>query len=239
MSSDDLHTLTAAYALDALDQVERRRYERHLTRCARCSAELRGFRESSARLATASATNPPPELRERLLAAVTDRERTPATSAAIRRPPHWVAAAATATLAAAAVAAAVVFGVLAAHSQAQLATGQREQREIATVLAARDCKIVRAPIRTGGTATVVMSARKHALVLTAAGLAPAPPGQRYQLWLMRPSGDTRAGTLPAAGGGPVMVMAKGTIAGQHLGISLERNTHPSRPTPPMLAIIRL
>jgi anti-sigma factor RsiW len=35
----DLHDLTAAYALDALDPDEAREYEAHLARCERCRAE--------------------------------------------------------------------------------------------------------------------------------------------------------------------------------------------------------
>lgn len=238
MNSEDLHALTAAYALDALDEAERRRYERHLTSCSRCSAELRGFRELSARLASAAATEPPPALRNRVLTSVTPSGRASEPAAATHHVPRWVGVA-TGAVAAAAVAAAAVLGIVAAHSQDQLTASLREQREVATVLAAPDCKIVRVPIRTGGSATVAMSASMHALVFTAAGLRAAPTGQRYQLWLMRSSGDTRAGTLPAAAGGPVMVMANGAIAGQHLGLSLERETRPSRPTTPMLAIIPL
>lgn len=238
MSSEDLHTLTAAYALDALDDVERRRYERHLTSCPRCATELRGFLELSARLATATATEPPPGLRNSVLTAATQCDQASAPPPASRLPHRWIAVVAGA-VAAAAVAAAAVSGVVAARSEDRLTASRREQREVASVLAAPDCKIVRAPIRTGGTATVAMSARMHALIFTAAGLPAAPAGQRYELWLMRPSGDTRAATLPAADGGPVMVMASAPIAGQHLGLSLERDTRPSRPTAPMLAIIAL
>ena len=47
----DLHSLSGAYALDALEAgSERDRFTRHLSRCQSCASEVRGFRE----VATAS-----------------------------------------------------------------------------------------------------------------------------------------------------------------------------------------
>jgi anti-sigma factor RsiW len=238
VKSEDVHTLTAAYALDALDQIERRRYERHLTGCGACRAELRGFREVSGRLATAAAADAVPALRDRVLTAVAGAEQPSAALVAIRRPRRWRTAALGA-VAATAVVAAAVGSVVAANTHDRLTASQHQQREIAAVLSAPDCKILHARLTTGGTATVVMSPHMRALVVTAAGVRPAPTGQRYQLWLMRVSGDVRVGTLPPSGGGPVMVFAGGEPAGQRLGISLEHDPRPNRPNTPMLAIINL
>ena len=238
MNTDDVHTLTAAYALDALDQTERQRYERHLTGCAACRTELRGFCEVSGRLATVTATDASPALRERVLAAVASADQTNATPIPMRRPRRWHLAALSA-VAAAAVVAATVSSVVAANSDNRLTANPHDQREIAAVLSAPDCKILHALLTTGGTATVVMSPHMRALVVTAAGVRPAPTGQRYQLWLMRPSGDIRAGTLPASSGAPVMVFADQPPNGQRLGISLEHDPRPSHPSAPMLAVIQL
>jgi anti-sigma factor RsiW len=237
MSSEDLHALTAAYALDALDHLDRQRYEQHLTGCGACRSELRGFSEVSARLASLAATDASPALRDRVLSAVASARQpkpTPTRTGRIRG--SLVAATGAA---AAAVIAAAAFGIAAAHDQDQLTANQRMQREIAAVLSAPDCKIVHAPLRTGGTATVVMSPHMRALVVTASGVRPAPSGQRYQLGLMRATGDTRAGTLPASGDGPVMVFADGSPRGERLGISLENAPQPAHPSTPMLAVISL
>lgn len=238
MNSEDVHTLTAAYALDALDPSERQRYERHLTGCAACRTELHGFLEVSGRLAAVAATDGSPTLRERVLTAVDSAEQISQGPVAARGSRRWRVAALGAA-AAAAVVAATVFGVLAANSHDRLTASQQEQREIAAVLSAQDCKILHVRLKTGGTATVVMSAHMRALVVTAAGVLPAPTGQRYQLWLMRNSGDVRVGTLPRSGTGPVMIFAAGSPAGARLGISLEHDPHPSRPNTPMLAVIQL
>ena len=47
----ELHTLAGAYALDALPEGDRARFERHLVRCRACAREQRELREATARLA--------------------------------------------------------------------------------------------------------------------------------------------------------------------------------------------
>jgi anti-sigma-K factor RskA len=68
MEADALHDLTAAYALDALEPEEARRYEAHLARCERCRDELADLSESASALAYATeAPEPPADLRSRIL----------------------------------------------------------------------------------------------------------------------------------------------------------------------------
>jgi hypothetical protein len=66
---DDLHVLTGSYALDALTGPERDEFERHLHRCPSCEAEVRGLRETAARMAMAKAARPPEGMQVRVLAA--------------------------------------------------------------------------------------------------------------------------------------------------------------------------
>jgi len=64
----DVHDLTAAYALDALDGDESEAYERHLAQCEECRVQLAELSETSAALAFgAVAPAPPPRLREAIL----------------------------------------------------------------------------------------------------------------------------------------------------------------------------
>jgi len=66
----DVHDLTAAYALDALDGDETEAYERHLAQCEQCRAELAELNETSAALAFgAVAPAPPARLRTSILEA--------------------------------------------------------------------------------------------------------------------------------------------------------------------------
>ncbi|MFY9999572.1 MAG: zf-HC2 domain-containing protein, partial [Trebonia sp.] len=46
----DLHVLAGAYALDALDDAERDRFERHLRGCQACQNVVRGFAATAAAL---------------------------------------------------------------------------------------------------------------------------------------------------------------------------------------------
>ena len=51
----DMHSLSGAYALDALEGgAERDRFVRHMSRCQSCASEVRGFREVATALAFAA-----------------------------------------------------------------------------------------------------------------------------------------------------------------------------------------
>ena len=64
----DVHDLTAAYALDALEPDEAQAYEEHLGQCEQCRAQLAELNESAAALAFgAVAPAPPPHLRTAIL----------------------------------------------------------------------------------------------------------------------------------------------------------------------------
>ncbi len=74
---DDLHVLTGSYALDALSEPEREEFERHLQTCPTCDAEVRGLRETAARLALARAVAPPARMEQRVLAATYQTRQLP------------------------------------------------------------------------------------------------------------------------------------------------------------------
>jgi anti-sigma-K factor RskA len=64
----ELHDLTAAYALDALDPDEAEAYERHLSQCEDCRLQLAELNETAGALAFgAVAPAPPPRLRALIL----------------------------------------------------------------------------------------------------------------------------------------------------------------------------
>jgi anti-sigma-K factor RskA len=82
---DNMHVLSGSYALDALDAQERAEFERHLQHCPSCQAEVRGLRETAARLAIARAARPPARLEQRVLAATyRTRQLPPLTGARLR-----------------------------------------------------------------------------------------------------------------------------------------------------------
>ena len=62
----EIHALSGAYAVDALDELERARFERHLATCADCRAEVDSLALVAADLFTTEMT-PPPSLRAGVL----------------------------------------------------------------------------------------------------------------------------------------------------------------------------
>ena len=70
MTNDQLHDLSAAYALDALDDEERAAFEAHLRDCEDCRAEVASFGNTVETLAYANEGPAPPSgLRDRILQA--------------------------------------------------------------------------------------------------------------------------------------------------------------------------
>ena len=64
----DIHALVGAYAVDALDDVERAAFERHLDGCPACRAEVDGLREAASVIGGSVAQDPPSGLRDQVLA---------------------------------------------------------------------------------------------------------------------------------------------------------------------------
>ncbi len=254
-----LHTLAGAYALHALDDGERARFERHLARCDACVQEVGGLRDTAALLGSAASAEPPEPLRARVLAAAAGTRQHPPLTAGERQARGWPArrahlarqprehrppwrprlrvalAAAVASLAAAA-----VLAVMAVTAQHRLANAQHRSGEVAAVLTARDAQMMTAPITMGGTATVVMSHAKRMIVFSAAGLRPLPGAMSYELWLMGPAGVRPAGMLPRPSHGMTAPMvAAGLAPGDRLGLTVEPDTGSSRPTTPPVLMLPL
>ncbi|SRR6266511_617785 len=185
------HDLTAAYALDALDPAEEREYESHLATCERCREELAALREASASLAyVAPAPAPPVELRERILEQARS-ERAQVTPLRPRRRLTYALAAA----AAAAACLAIGLGVWAATLSDRL----DRQKSINTILADGQ----RVPLQGANGQLVVTDSGDAALVVS--GLAAAPEGKTYELWVID-GGKPRPAGLFQGGGRQVVVL---------------------------------
>lgn len=68
--SEDIHALSGAYAVDALDDVERARFERHLAGCPACRAEVDGLASAASELSVLTEAAPPASLRAKVLAEI-------------------------------------------------------------------------------------------------------------------------------------------------------------------------
>ena len=76
--NDDLHSLAAAYALDALDDDERTAFEAHLAECASCSLAVADQQAAAALLVPDDElVGPPPDLKARVMAQIADTAQLP------------------------------------------------------------------------------------------------------------------------------------------------------------------
>lgn len=240
----DLHLLTGAYALDAIEEPERERFENHLGRCRTCANEVRGLAATATALGVAVAEPAPADLRSRVLAAATVTRQLPPDTAAARLPRRPLAAPWVARLAmgvaAICLALAVVFGVIGFSAQQRLAAVQAQNRAVAGVLAAPDAQVVVQPTTHGGTATVVVSRSQGKVVVTTRDLPALPASKVYQLWFIGPPQVRSAGLLPPASGGRTApVLASGLRAGDQLGMTVEPAGGTSRPTTTPILLMSL
>ncbi|HKO26113.1 MAG TPA: anti-sigma factor, partial [Solirubrobacteraceae bacterium] len=101
--SIDPHTLSGAYALDALTEEEARQFRLHLRECTSCREEVRELRQAAARMGESDPIPPPGSLKERVLAAADQLPQLPPKVAPTKqdRPHRWtgrIAAAAAAAV---------------------------------------------------------------------------------------------------------------------------------------------
>ncbi|MFD4829897.1 anti-sigma factor domain-containing protein [Streptomyces uncialis] len=71
MTPTDVHLLSGAYALDALDEDERAGFENHLAHCPACAEETRELAATAGRLGLAATVTPPAALKRRVLREIT------------------------------------------------------------------------------------------------------------------------------------------------------------------------
>jgi hypothetical protein len=246
----DLHVLSGSYVLDALGPPERDSFERHLQHCPLCQDEVRGLRETAARLGLAKTAEPPPRLRQRVLAAAYRTRQLPPPAGdrpgldrrraqqgtehgARRRPPVGRLAV---TLAAAAVIVIVTLGINQAVTSHQPGGTGTASATIGRVVTAPDARAETMRTTAGGTVTVVVSADERAAVVSARGMRSLPSTQTYQLWVIGPGGARSAGLL--SGTGQIgQVLAAGVEPGDRIGITVEPAGGTSSPTTaPVIAV---
>ena len=249
--SGDLHTLTGAYAADALSETERLAFERHLDACPACDQEVRELSETAARLGSAVAFPPPAALWDRVRAeAAATRQLPPVADptplsgrgAALaggrgvrRRFPPLLAAAAALLVAAAISVTALNLGL----------PGQGGRSEgpvdlVAAVLSAPDARRIAAKPGPTGQVAVVVSRRRGQAVFEASGLPEVPAARTYQLWVVDRSGPRPAGLVEPGGAGKVTRLLEGRVTGsEQVAMTVERRGGAARPTTEPVVVVDL
>jgi anti-sigma-K factor RskA len=238
----DVHALAGAYAMDALPEDESAAFAMHLEQCASCRQEVAELRATAAQLGIAATAPPPEQLRERVLqAAQQTRQVPPRTPTAYpsrrrgspgRRMPRLLAAAAAAVL----VVGALLLGLRPLLSQ-DADTAQQDQ--IMAVMKAPDARSVIAPLRGGGSMTIVSSRAMRQAVVLGERLPRLDRAHDYQLWLVNRTGSARPAHVLLDGEGKPSTgpnLVKGVRPGDQLAITQEPKGGSEQPTSAPLAI---
>ena len=215
MPDTDLHELVAAYALDAVDDDERREFERHLGTCERCAAELAALRETAASLAYATPSAPPPAaLRERILDSA--RAERPNVVPLRRR---WTTPA-LGTVAAVAAVVAIGLGIW--------------NISLSNSIDDKNAELAAAPHTVGlsGANGSLVVARSGAGALVVCGLPPAPAGKTYQAWVIADQRATPAGLFNGGERCAAVPLTTPVPSDGVVGVTVERDGGVQTPTQP-------
>jgi anti-sigma-K factor RskA len=175
--NDDIHDLSGAYALDALDDIERARFATHLAKCPTCQRDVADFRAAATHLGRAVAEPPPAALRASVLGAIGEvrQERPGPPPRRQRHTARWV------TLAAG-VAAALVIGVLTTQLL-DVRHDRDDTEQIAEVLTAPDAAFMQLHGDVGS-GRMAWSPSLGRSVLVLDGLPTLASDRDYQLWFV-------------------------------------------------------
>lgn len=240
---NDVHTLSGAYSLDALEQDEREEFRRHIEQCQACCDEVAELRAVASLMGAAEAEAPPPGLRARVLAAADQTPQLPPITAPLptdaaqapeppepsptvvqleprrRRVNRLVGAAAAAVL--------VVAGAV---GVAQLADRNQPgglAEPVAQVFEAPDARTATVTTANGGRLRVATSADRGEMAVDTDELPALEAGLVYQLWAIFDDQPSSVGVLDDPDGGAAMALpARGTL----VAITVEPEGGSEQPT---------
>ena len=261
MSEDRYLELAPLSALDALDGEDRAAFEAHAPGCAACRAELAAHQSVVARLALALTPVPP----RAALAARVLRPLQPEPAPAVRaRPKLWlVPALASAAGIVLALGLVRTLGERdlarreaasgrqhAAQLEGELAQLRGELSSVRAVLAreqglrdlvahpdARLTKLAALPPAPGAAARVVWNPASREAWLLASGLAPAPPGKAYEVWVIGRNAPVPAGLFQVGADGKAVFRlpnVEETAEVTTFAVTLEPEPGVPAPTGPMV-----
>lgn len=198
----DVHTLSGAYALDALSVEEAEQFRAHLEGCPVCAEEVTELQEVAALMGAAESMTPPPALKARVLAAADRMPQQPPKVTAIEtvRRPGWLP-----RVAVAAAAAVVVVGGAVGIAQN---SGQDEAplaAPVSQVFEAADANAV-AVDTPRGTVRVATSPGRGEMAVDDRGLEKLDGEHVYALWSIADGTPSLVGELEGDGSGASMPM---------------------------------
>ena len=261
MSNDDIHSLSGAYAVDAVDDVERAQFEAHLASCSECRAEVASLRAAASELTSTTLTAPPPSLRTSVLRGISSvrplppevrSEEWPATEPiTLSTPSAPSSPSAPASLESkrtqrarrvpvrqwltgVAAAAVLATGALVWHPWSP-DTGTVQLTATQQVLQAKDAQRFEKKVG-DATATIVRSPSLKKAVIVTANMPAPPDGKVYELWLQQDSTMVKAGFVPPGPSNTVLLQGDAATAAA-AGVTIEPAGGSDKPTLPPVALI--
>ena len=226
--SPDLHTLTGAYATDALDDVERRQFEAHLNECDACADEVRGLRAVAAVLGSAESVAVPASLHDSVMAQVRTTRQLPPLADPAQDPSRvqsMLRRARTTSRALVAVAAALV---VIAGALGAVAVREHQQATQARQLATQMSQVIGAPdahqVDADG-ARVIVSPSQQEAVFVGQNLPAVDADHVLQLWVLK-DGARSVGLIE----GSKPLLATGVGPDAQLGVTVEPAGGSKQPT---------
>ena len=213
---NDVHALSGAYAVDALDDIERAQFERHLVECAECRYEVDSLRIGASMLAELEPVAPSAALRSRILTEIATVRPLPPQVVEVRprrrRFPALVAAAA--AVVAVGVGGGIVYDRVSDQpSEINISATER-------VLDAPDAERYVQRFDDGSRAIVYRSVQLGQAVIVTEGMADPGEGKVYELWLERDGEMIAAGFMPDGPDNTVLLSGDAASA-DGVGITVE------------------
>lgn len=239
---EELESLVASYALDALEPSRSAEVEAHLATCPQCRELADSLRETTVGLSEGLETPPPAALRDRILEAVSAESDTTPTAPTTAEAPTAPEEAEEHRLPRRPRRRAVLAGGFALAASALVATGlvvarpwrSQEEKDIDEVLAADDAREYTTTWRSARI-TAVRSPSLGSAVLKVEDLPAAPSGKDYQAWTKESEGPVSAGLVhPDDDGDSRTLLSAGSAEGA--AISLEPAGGSEQPTTVLAAL---
>jgi anti-sigma-K factor RskA len=238
MTEHEVHTLTGAYAADALPEAERHSFDDHLEQCPSCQQEVAELFATTARLAAAVSTPAPAAMRSRVLAEVSrTRQVSPlVASLEARRPavpwyrsPIGIAASFLLVIS-------LGLAAFAVDESRRADQAERTAARIAAIATDPDRAEASRPISSGGAGVVI--AAGDGAIFRADGLRVLPADRTYQLWIMDDKGGARSvGLLGRGGDADIQRLVEGVKTTDQIGLTVEpKGGSPGPTTTPLLVL---
>jgi anti-sigma-K factor RskA len=227
----ELHTLSGAYAIDALSPEEAEEFRKHLAACTACCDEVRELREAAALMGASEASIVPTHLKAKIMAAA---DRTPQMPPRVRHlrsvpgnkwAPRLLAAAAAVILA---VAAGIGYNAMQQPEHVMAAP-------VAQVFNASDAHQATVKTTNGGEISVATSPSLGKMAVETDDLPDLGSSQVYQLWTLTDGRAASAGLLEDPDAGAAMALPE---SGTAVAITIEPAGGSDQPTTdPIMSVV--